>query len=849
MFALRVSTPLLLGMAVHAAHAHAETDKGDVAAGMVSQRAAPPGVIVPSDDHDEIVVTAERRGEAKVAAESEFSEDEIAAQGADSIEDLLTRLAPFISDDGEEPVILINGKPAGFDRSVLSYPAEALDRLAVLKPEAAAQYGEPAGKRVVNLVLKKNFSMLNADAGADFATGGGQYGGTLSVRRTAISGDMRWNVQARVGADSAFRKAARNIPPREGIFDSVGFISAPDGGEIDSALSLAAGQVVTVAAIPSGALTGIAGLDDFAATAGVLHPVDPNRYETLRSSRRNAGLNIGVTRPIGNFSASLSLNANRSSSDGERGLPMASVVLPAGHPFSPFASDVVLTRPFAGERALRIDNGSTSLGATLTLNGSIGDWQTSLAASYSRNRADNFIENGVDIVRVQQLIDADDPGFNPFGIWDEGLMIATRSRTKGENLSARLNVRKTIVDLPAGPLVWNLTANTGRNSTHSRQFDAAGDLIAANRLTRSQSSAQMSVSVPISRNDGAGTGWLGDLAVDLSASAQTMTNSRPQKGFGGNVSWSPWPIIQLRGAIDLTENAPSFDQLDAPVLTTVNRIFDYARQEIAEPLWITGGNPDLNRGRQQKLTLGAMLRPLGGQVLTLNLGYRQSVAKGGLAAFPELTPAIEAAFPERVTRDTEGRLVAVDARAINIARDSNSDLSTGIVLRLDGAGKPDAKTGDPLQFSLSINHRMRLSDELLTRAGVPVIDQLREGGQSRHNVSLQASLGKRGIGGTLNGNWSSSGRLRGGGADGAGGFVFKPPLTFNLSAFVEPGRLIDAWKKKSVIGDLRLSIDVQNLFNGYRRVTLDDGTVPAGYSRDEIDPLGRTVRLTLRGKF
>lgn len=259
MFAVRVSTPLLLGMAVHAAAAHARTDKGDVVAGPVSQGTAPPGVILRSghtDETDEIVVTADRYGEAKVAAESEFDEEEIASHGADSIQDLLTRLSPFIDPGGEEPVILINGKPAGFDRSILSYPAEALQRLAVLKPEAAAQYGEAAGKRVVNLVLKKHFSMNDADAGVDFATAGGQVGGNLSANRTAIDGDMRWNATVRIGADSAFRKNARALPPRDGVFDTVGFVSAPDGGEIDPALSLIAAQPVTAAAIPPEWLTG-----------------------------------------------------------------------------------------------------------------------------------------------------------------------------------------------------------------------------------------------------------------------------------------------------------------------------------------------------------------------------------------------------------------------------------------------------------------------------------------------------------------------------------------------------------------------------------------------------------------
>lgn len=822
----------------------AETEGGDAGTTMVSEAADPR---VAQEQPDEIVVTAARYGEAKVAAESELGEGEIAGHGADDIRELLTRLAPLIQNGGEEPVILINGKPAGFDRSILSYPAEALDRLAVLKPEAAAQYGEASGKRVVNLVLKKSFAMLNADGGTQFATAGGQYGASLSATRTAISGETRWNAQARVNDDGAFFKSSRDIPPRAGIFDSVGFISAPGGGEIDPALTLAAGGPVLVAAIPPGALRGMPGLQDFVPTANIVHAVDPNRFETLKSSRRTALLNIGITRPVGDFSASLNLNASRSRSEGLRGLPMASFLLPAGHPWSPFAQDVILTRPFAGERALRSDNGTSALGASLTLNGSIGGWQTGLAMSYSRNWTDNFFESGIDVARVQRLIDDADPGFNPYGIWDDGLMIATRNRTKGENLSARLNVRRTVIELPAGPLTWNFTANTGRNSTQSRRSDASEGPIAVNSVTRSQSSGLMSVSIPVSRNDGTGAGWVGDLNIDLSASAQVMSNSRPQKGFGGNVGWSPWPALQFRAAVDYAETAPSFDQLDGPIVTTVGRIFDYARQEIAEPVWVTGGNPDLKRGRRQSLTLAAMVRPLGNQILTLDFGYRQSVAKGGLAAFPELTPAIEDAFPERVTRDAEGRLVAVDARAINIARDTNADLSAGVALRLvvrGGEGR-GGTAGDPLQVNLSLNHSMRLKSELQTRPGVPAIDQLRAGGQSRHSLSFQVSIGRRGLGGNLSGSWSSPGRLRGGNED----FIFKPPLKLGASAFIEPRRLFAIPGKKGMMNDLKLSVDINDVLNGYRRVTRQDGTVPAGYSRNEIEPLGRVVRLTLRKKF
>lgn len=794
---------------------------------------------------DEIVVTADRYGEAQVASESEFSEKEIAGQGADSIEQLLQRLAPFIDGSGEEPVVLVNGKPIGFDRSILAYPAEALDRLAVLKPEAAAQYGEPPNKRVVNLVLKKKFSQLNLDAGAGWATAGGQYGGDLAVARTAISGALRWNAGLRIDRDSALRRDARRLPPRPGAFDRTGFVTAVDGGEIDPALSAAAGEVVTVAAIPAVGMSGSPGLADFVAGAGITDPVDPDRLETIQPSRQSIALSLGLTRPLGSFSASFSLKANRSSSRGWRGLPMASVVVPPGHPSSPFAEEVVLTRPFAGLRALRIYNRAENFGGTLTLNGAIAGWQTSIAISYARNWGEDIFETGIDIGRVRTLIESGDPDFNPFGAWDEALLLGRHNRSSGTSLNGRLQVQKAVTQLPAGPLGLNVSLNASQSRAERWLSENGSEPLDPIRATRRQTSGQLSLSIPLSRRGTAEIGPLGDVSLDLSMSGQTMRKAPLQKRFGGGVNWSPLPIVQFRAALDHVEIAPSFEQLDGPTFTIVRRLFDYARGEVAEPVWTIGGNPGLDRGSRQNLSLNAFVRPLEGQTLSLTLGYQQMVAKGAIAALPELTPAIEAAFSERVTRDAEGRLVAVDARPINLARETSAGLTSGIALRFPLGGQRGALPSDPIQVAIALNHSMRLKSEMVTHPGVPVIDQLTDSGQSRHTLSLQVTAGKRGIGATLNGNWSSPARL----VAGERSFRFKPPMIFNLSLFAEPDHLFGRAAGRKQTNGFKLSFDVQNLFNGYRRVTLPDGSVPAGYSRDEIDPLGRTVRLTVRKKF
>lgn len=857
----RIALHGLLSLAASLGLLHPDAMANTEAADAAAPRKAAPNDHSANDTPltDDIIVTAKRYGDARVKAESEFSEDEIATFGADDVQQLLDQLSPFIDPGGEEPVILIDGQPAGFDTSILSYPAEALERLAVLAPEAAVEYGHPSGKRVVNLVLKKSFSSLHADAGLNFATGGGQYGGDMSAGRLLIQRPTRWNVQGRVSLDSALRKSARNIPRPEGPFDRVGYISSLDGAEIDPALSLAAGETVTHAAIPSAALTGTPTLEDFAATANQLNPVDPNGYDTLRPSRRSMSLNLGGTRPVGAFSASFSLNANNNESRGQRGLPMASFLLPANSPWSPFENDVLLTRPLAGDQTLRNENNSKSLGLTLTLSGRIGDWQTNLSASYRRNWSNNLLEQGVDAARVQALLDAEDPNFNPYGPWDERYLLSSRNRSRGENLGARLNVSRKVLELPAGPMTTSLSLNASRSQTRSQGNDSLNGPTSPRSTAHEQADGQLSFNLPLSRRVEAERSLLGDLSLTLSMGGQAASNSPLQKQYGGDLTWSPFPMLQLRGSLQHMEMVPALEMLDAPLTSTISRIYDYSRQEMVDLVWITGGNPDLERGRLQNLSVNAMVRPLKTQNLTLNFGYTQRKAKGGIAMFPELTPAVEAAFPERVTRDAQGRLISVDARPINIAHDTDASLSSGITLRWRpgqsasknkeaGENTGSVRPANPVLVTASINHRMRLKSELLTRPGIPPIDRLGpDNGQPRHTVSFQSTVGKRGLGASLNANWTAGARLRG--TTPEGDFHFKPSTTYNLSMHMEPRHVFPSLSDAGWAQHLKFTLNVQNLFNSYRRVTFSDGSIPPGYSRDEIDPLGRTIRLNVRKRF
>lgn len=733
-------------------HAQAQTGPSDAE----PQIEAGQTVIISDTDPraGDIIVTAGGHGAALVEPETELNEEEIGRYGASTIGELLKDIGPIIDGSGNEPAILVNGQRLGAASGVNGYPPEALDRVAVLPPEAAARYGYPGNRRVVNLVLKSNFASWLAEAGLTVPTAGGRDSENVSAGRIVIDGATHWNVQLQLSRDSALLKSERAIPPR----------------------------------------------GDPAA------PVASNAHETLLPAARTMAFNAGVTRPLGSFSGAFSINATSNSAHGLLGIAAASDAQP-----------------------LRSEQNAQSLGLSLLVAGAIDDWQTTLSTNYLRTWNDGFFEQ-------------------------DGPLLTQRNRSKGETLGAQLNISKAIVVLPAGPLSSNITISADRSRSRNWRGNRADDPGAVDTAHNNRLNGQLSLYLPLLRGGDEGLGRLGELSADFAAGAQKESGVGLQSRFSGAISWSPFPLLRLRGSFEYQEIVPSFDQLHGPQIQIVNRVYDFVWQEFADPVWSTSGNPGLDRGSRKGLSLSAMLRPFENQVVTLNLDYRSQVAKGAVAGFPSLTPVIEAAFPERITRDASGRLVAVDARPINIARDSNAQLSTSLIVQLPvpapsaKAAGGTVKAGSPWQVAVTLNHRWQLENALLVHAGMPVIDQLGDdGGQSRHDLSLQIVAARRGIGANLSGNWSSPSRARFEVApDVRREFHFRSPLLFNLGLFVEPEHLREqvSWLK-----DLRLAIDVQNLFRGYRRAMLADGSTAPGYSRDEVDPLGRTIRLSIRKRF
>ena len=63
------------------------------------------------------------------------------------------------------------------------------------------------------------------------------------------------------------------------------------------------------------------------------------------------------------------------------------------------------------------------------------------------------------------------------------------------------------------------------------------------------------------------------------------------------------------------------------------------------------------------------------------------------------------------------------------------------------------------------------------------------------------------------------------------------------------GQRLDLVKVHPWVRGMRVSLSVTNLFNQRQRVTDQTGEVPIGFQPAYLDPLGRTVRLSVRKLF
>lgn len=746
----------------------------------------------------DIVVSGQRaRGSVlgSFPSERSFSPLDIRALGVNNIAELLETIRPQVSSDrGREdgdPVVLLNGKRISSFLEIAKFPTEAIERMEIFPEELSLRYGFPADQKVVNVVTFERYAAGVGLIDHAASTDGGRDSSGADVNYLRIRNDTRFNLNGEYNRASALLESQRDIVRDLGI-------------------------------------------------------VDDGRFRTLLPRTEQFALTGTISgNVVKGVSSTLNGRVQASSTRSLFGL--------------------------AGDRPLTRDTDASVLHLGTVSSGSAGQWSWTLTGNYDRAMADTFTDPG----RIARRRD--------------------EARSVNSFTNADLLVSGSPLKLPAGPASLSV-----RGGVEFRDFNAKSSLSGdegRTRLSRDRTAVQASLDLPITRARPQRANGLGSLSVNANLEVEDLSGIGVLRTFGYGLNWSPLRGISFIASVTDEDGAPTVEQLGAPLVVTPNvRVLDFTRRETADVTRLFGGNPALRPDNRHVTRLALNLQPLGATDLTVSINYVRIRTDDPIAVFPIATPDIEAALPDRFVRDPDGRLLRIDTRPLNFERSSQDQMRWGLNFTrplgavspglqnanvrvigggeagLQGALPPGARVIRPEAGSaaarrvenltsrliFSIYHTWRFQDEITVREGAPVLDLLNgsaidnRGGRARHEVQAQAGVFKGGLGARITATWQSGTYVRGlaATADGAvGNLRFFDYGRMDLELFANladrfGGAGAPAWLKGARVG-----FSVDNLFNSRPAVRDDNGSTPFNVQPSFLEPLGRSLKFSLRKIF
>ncbi|MNK31631.1 hypothetical protein D3C87_500700 [compost metagenome] len=795
-------------------------------------------------------VTTRRRGAALGDYQPELvlDEEQLKAYGASSIQELMTLLEPVTrSSRGGSPVFLVNGRRISGFQEIRGIPPEAIERTEILPEETALSYGYSADQRVVNFVLKADFRSLTMQASVRRPDQGGRTVTDLESNVLRIAGKQRWTVDLEYENDTPLFETERDIVRDDGA---------------------------------------------------------PTAYRTILPKSEQGSVAGSLVRDLNDTTAlTLSASLDDTSSLSYFGLPGVDLILPP----STLPEGFYLDAPSALSRTT--DTLSGKVGALV--DGYLGDWRWTLTGGYNRTETKTRTGRGLDDDALQAGVTAG--LIDPFG--DASLLPllpfdTARSVSSSANVEAIINGKAW--EGPAGALSSTFKVGFDTQSLDSESLryslDEQASVFSERSLSRDRTSASGNFNLPIASRDREVLGVLGDLSANLNLAYQDLSDFGGLSAYTLGLNWSPWTPVNFNVSWSDEQNAPSMSQLNDPTISTPNvPVYDFATGQSVNITRIEGGNSGLSEETKRVLKLGFNLTPLKDKDLRLTANYTRTETEGSIAAFPTITPELEAALPERFTRDTDGNLLSIDARPLNFQKAEQQEIRWGLNfstpfgkpdptaaarmgqrggpggggMRVEGGPPPGGGAGaggpppgggmrmgggggggrggnrgaamQPGQgrFNVSLYHTYRIQDEITIRDGLPVLDLLdgaatgSRGGQSRNEVQFQMGLFKSGMGGFLNANWKESTRVSGG-TNSTDDLTFSDLTTVNLNLFADLSSRETWVAKYPWLKGARVSIGIDNIFDQRLDVRNGLGETPNAYQPDYLDPLGRTFRISLR---
>lgn len=763
-----------------------------------------------SDDEDleledDIVVTGNRtpRGSVigDITPEVTLSGRDIRAYGASNIGELLEELSPLTGSiqgrGGGSPVVLLSGRRISGFREIRDLPPEAIQRVEILPEEVALKYGYRPDQKVVNIVLRRRFNAITAEAETNLATDGGRQVHEADVNYLRLSEGSRFSIDGEYTRSNPLFETERNLqnadPNRTLLSASdaaklnttynrtiFGNVSATINGELEGANTLGA---------LGSAANGQRLLRDARTRTGALSYAFNGDLATWRWSL-DGGYTRDWTTTLTDRDEGTGVRRDRAKSVAEliqtEGTLSGSLVdLPAG-PISATLKAGLALRDIASE-SQRADqftatdlsrdqfNGQANVDVPLLKNSPVGTLSVNL-------------NGGVDQLSDFGTLGTIGYGFNwrpiePIRLigsvtHEEG---APTIQQLGNPVIVTPNVR--VFDLVTGQTVDATTVEGGN---------------------------------PALRADRRRVLKLGLTAKPIDDTDLTLLVNYTDSKIDNPIASFPTATPEIEAAFP--------DRFDRDAAGTLLRVDN-------RPV-------NFQSSRQRQVRWG--------------LNWSET-----LEAPPPVGPDGQPLTPDEI----EERRAAMreQFRRARGSETSGSGVRSGGGRGFGGGGRGfgGGRGGRAGRVQVSIFHTWRLEDTITIRPGVPTLDLLdgsavgARGGQPTHQIEFNLGYNRNGLGARLNGTWESGTSILAnpGGAPSPDDLQFGSLFTANLRIFADLSQQRALVRQVPFFRGSRVTLAVNNLFNQRLDVRDRAGVVPIGYQPALLDPLGRSVRLSFRKLF
>ena len=785
--------------------------------------AAAPPVEEYEDDGEAIVVTGVRRGTVigDIPPENSLTARDVRATGATDITELLEALAPQIGSargrGGERPVLLLNGQRISSFREMRDIPTEAIERVDILPEEVALKYGYRADQRVVNIVLRPRFRSTVVQVEGGGATEGNYGRGELDVDRLMIGESGRTMFSIDADANDALLEANRDIdlnPDEPGPDDRAFRTLNGSRRYVRGSATLNRQIFGDVSATFNGEVENNVGRSLVGLNQAALEPLVRN--STSNTAHLGAALNgdKGKWRWSATGNADLARSVTRTDREDETErdrtrtfTSSADLDLTANGPlFKLPAGDASMTVR-VGASTFNLDSERRDSDDTPELSRTRGSASANFDFPISRRNRDFSALGNLTLnanAEVEQFSDFGTLTTVGAGLnWspvDRLNFLASWTREEGAPGVSQLGdpyletPETRIFDFTTGETVL-VTAITGGNP----------DLLADRRNVLK-----------------IGGNWKPLEETDLRLRAEYVRSrlDRPVSSF-------PGVTAALEAAFpDRFERDPVTNDLISVDFRPVN--YDEARRDTFR--WGFDFTKPLTSARPSQ---AAIERLRARRATETGQARNQPAQNAPSGPASEGGPPPEGAGPPPGGPGEGGR---------GLGRGGGGG---GFGGRFGGG-----RQGGRLQ--LSVTHTVNLVDEVTIAPGIPKLNYLdgdavgSTGGRPRHELEAQAGYFNNGLGARLSANWRSATRVDSTEGD---DLRFSSLATFNLRMFANLGERLDLVSKHPWFRGTSVRFEVNNLFNAKPEVRNSSGSVPFSYQPDLLDPLGRTVSISIRKLF